>query len=362
MRRIPRLLAPRRARAACSRAATADARLALDDPRRRLRPRRRHEPVRRDGLRQAGRGLPRDPRPLLHGHRARRGSSRAATVRVLLQSTSGAALVHGRRARRRAHARPGQDLPRRAPHVRPGRPAARATRQASSAPTPPRCAIDGGAGGDRAQGRALQRPHERRLPRRARVPRPARSAAQRDQRRRARGLRRRASCRSSRPPSWPLEALKAQAVAARTYAITTTKGGDGFDQYPDTRSQVYGGVGAEQPTTNAGRRGDRAPGRHLPGPRRSPPTSSRPPAGARRTSRTRSAGRRSRGCAPSTTPTTTSRPRHRWARAADDEPRPRRKLRGLVKGRFRGVKVIRRGALAARRRRRRRRHARHARA
>ena len=52
------------------------------------------------------------------------------------------------------------------------------------------------------------------------------------------------------PASWPLEALKAQAVAARTYAITTSKGGDGFDQYADTRSQVYGGVGAETASTD----------------------------------------------------------------------------------------------------------------
>ena len=54
-----------------------------------------------------------------------------------------------------------------------------------------------------------------------------------------------ASCRRESPPSWPLEALKAQAVAARTYAITTAEGGAGFDQYADTRSQVYGGVGGE---------------------------------------------------------------------------------------------------------------------
>ena len=53
------------------------------------------------------------------------------------------------------------------------------------------------------------------------------------------------------PSSWPIEALKAQAVAARTYAVTTSKAGDGFDQYPDTRSQVYGGVAVETPSTNA---------------------------------------------------------------------------------------------------------------
>src|SRR4029453_7120150 len=53
------------------------------------------------------------------------------------------------------------------------------------------------------------------------------------------------------PSSWPLEALKAQAVTARTYAITTSKAGTGFDQYADTRSQVYGGVAAESIATNA---------------------------------------------------------------------------------------------------------------
>jgi stage II sporulation protein D len=55
------------------------------------------------------------------------------------------------------------------------------------------------------------------------------------------------------PPSWPLEALKAQAVAARTYAVTTDAGSstDGFTQYADTRSQMYKGVAAEGPTTDA---------------------------------------------------------------------------------------------------------------
>ncbi|HEX2084418.1 MAG TPA: SpoIID/LytB domain-containing protein [Solirubrobacteraceae bacterium] len=52
------------------------------------------------------------------------------------------------------------------------------------------------------------------------------------------------------PASWPIEALKAQAVAARTYAITTSKNGAGWDHYPDTRSQMYGGVRAETPSTD----------------------------------------------------------------------------------------------------------------
>jgi stage II sporulation protein D len=53
------------------------------------------------------------------------------------------------------------------------------------------------------------------------------------------------------PSAWPTEALKAQAVAARTYAITSHAGGAVFDQYADTRSQVYRGVAAETPNTDA---------------------------------------------------------------------------------------------------------------
>jgi stage II sporulation protein D len=53
------------------------------------------------------------------------------------------------------------------------------------------------------------------------------------------------------PSSWAIEALKAQAVAARTYALATRKRGGAFDLYPDTRSQVYRGRTAELPRTNA---------------------------------------------------------------------------------------------------------------
>jgi stage II sporulation protein D len=52
------------------------------------------------------------------------------------------------------------------------------------------------------------------------------------------------------PATWPDEALRAQAVAARTYAITTSKKGDGFDQYADTRSQMYTGITGERPATD----------------------------------------------------------------------------------------------------------------
>ena len=53
------------------------------------------------------------------------------------------------------------------------------------------------------------------------------------------------------PPSWSPEALKAQAVAARSYALAVRKTTGSFDLYPDTRSQVYGGVRAEDRRTTA---------------------------------------------------------------------------------------------------------------
>jgi len=52
------------------------------------------------------------------------------------------------------------------------------------------------------------------------------------------------------PDDWPREALRAQAVVARSYALATLKPGTLFDLYADTRSQVYGGIEAESPTTN----------------------------------------------------------------------------------------------------------------
>jgi stage II sporulation protein D len=53
------------------------------------------------------------------------------------------------------------------------------------------------------------------------------------------------------PSSWPFEALKAQAVTARTYALATRKTTGLFDQYPDTRSQVYRGVTGESVRSDA---------------------------------------------------------------------------------------------------------------
>ncbi len=51
------------------------------------------------------------------------------------------------------------------------------------------------------------------------------------------------------PFSWPAEALKAQAVAARSYALASALRGKPFDLYADARSQVYLGVAGEKPST-----------------------------------------------------------------------------------------------------------------
>jgi len=54
------------------------------------------------------------------------------------------------------------------------------------------------------------------------------------------------------PSNWPTEALKAQAVAARSYALANLVKGRPFDLYSDVRSQVYLGVAAEKvPTSKA---------------------------------------------------------------------------------------------------------------
>lgn len=51
------------------------------------------------------------------------------------------------------------------------------------------------------------------------------------------------------PPSWPTAELQAQAVATRSFALTGGVGGNGFDLYADTRSQVYEGLESEAART-----------------------------------------------------------------------------------------------------------------
>ena len=56
---------------------------------------------------------------------------------------------------------------------------------------------------------------------------------------------------SEMPHTWLPEALKAQAVAARSYALAVRKNGSWFDLYSDTRSQVYLGIAHEKASTTA---------------------------------------------------------------------------------------------------------------
>ena len=57
---------------------------------------------------------------------------------------------------------------------------------------------------------------------------------------------------SEMPKSWAPEALKAQAVAARSYALSHLHPSNGgFDLYSDTRDQVYLGIPHEAPSTTA---------------------------------------------------------------------------------------------------------------
>ena len=53
------------------------------------------------------------------------------------------------------------------------------------------------------------------------------------------------------PASWPEASLEAQAIASRTYALTSDAAGSRFDVYSDTRSQMYLGTAAETASTNA---------------------------------------------------------------------------------------------------------------
>jgi len=60
------------------------------------------------------------------------------------------------------------------------------------------------------------------------------------------------------PALWPAEALKAQAVVARSYALRSLRPTAPYDVFADVRSQVYNGVGAETTATTAAVRTTRA--------------------------------------------------------------------------------------------------------
>jgi stage II sporulation protein D len=55
---------------------------------------------------------------------------------------------------------------------------------------------------------------------------------------------------SESPSHWPLAALEAQAVAARSYAVSELRPSSWYDLVPTTANQVYGGVAAERPSSD----------------------------------------------------------------------------------------------------------------
>jgi stage II sporulation protein D len=147
------------------------------------------------------------------------------------------------------------------------------------------------------------------------------------------------------PSAWPAEALKAQAVAARTYAITSRAGSisDGFDQYADTRSQMYRGVAAERPTTDAAVAATAGQVVTYGG---QPVTTYFFSTSGGHTENVENSFV---GSDPKPwlkgvdDPYDNLAPRHRWKPQTLTTTRAARKLRGLVKGRFRGIKVLQRG-------------------
>lgn len=58
---------------------------------------------------------------------------------------------------------------------------------------------------------------------------------------------------SESPASWPQESLKAQALAARTYAVANwgKHSAEGYDMKDDTSDQMYKGLASEHPNANA---------------------------------------------------------------------------------------------------------------
>jgi stage II sporulation protein D len=55
---------------------------------------------------------------------------------------------------------------------------------------------------------------------------------------------------SESPSHWPLAALEAQAVAARSYAVSELRPNSWYDLVPTTANQVYGGVAAERQSSD----------------------------------------------------------------------------------------------------------------
>jgi stage II sporulation protein D len=148
------------------------------------------------------------------------------------------------------------------------------------------------------------------------------------------------------PSTWPAEALKAQAVAARTYALTSNVGTttDGIDQYADTRSQMYKGVAAEFATTDAA---VAATAGEVVSANGQPVTTYFFSTSGGHTENVEDSFI---GALPRTwlkgvvDPYDSVSPRHDWGPYTFSQARVQAKLKGLVRGAFRGITVLERGA------------------
>lgn len=149
---------------------------------------------------------------------------------------------------------------------------------------------------------------------------------------------------SESPASWPAAALRAQAVVARTYAITTSKSGAGFDHYPDIRSQVYSGIRAEFPSTDAA---VRATARQVVTYQGRPVVTYFFSTSGGKTENVENSflGADPKPWLKSVNdPYDAESPRHRWGPYRWTPAQAKRQFGSWVKGSFRGVKIIRRGA------------------
>ena len=178
-------------------------------------------------------------------------------------------------------------------------PSTRARARTAKGPEPPPRRSSSGPGRSRCS------PRRQRVPGQARA-RPARRLPPRRELRRARGLRRSGVVPGEMPSTWPADALKAQAVAARSYALSHLVKGKPFDLYSDVRSQVYRGVDRARSPDVGGGPGDRRPRSCCTAARSRARCTSRPRAGRRR-ARPTSSARASRTSSPGRTRGTSTR-------------------------------------------------------
>jgi stage II sporulation protein D len=144
------------------------------------------------------------------------------------------------------------------------------------------------------------------------------------------------------PSSWPIEALKAQAVAARSYALATGGTGLGFDQFADTRSQVYRGLASEKPTSN--RAVDATKGEIVTYGGKVAVTYFFSTSGGRTENVELAMGGAARPWLKSVDdPYDDASPYHRWGPYRVTRATFQRRLGSLVPGTFRGIRVLQRG-------------------